>query len=105
MAVHLVGLAAIVVFYVLILLVGLWAARKQKSTDANPDSEDVMLAGRNIGLIVGVFTMTGRQTWVCYKCLMIYTVEPRFTVTSVIPPLHHYGQPGTVPNHFYNNEV
>ncbi|KAI0222413.1 High-affinity choline transporter 1 [Lamellibrachia satsuma] len=62
MAVHLVGLAAIVVFYVLILLVGLWAARKQKSTDANPDSEDVMLAGRNIGLIVGVFTMTA--TWV-----------------------------------------
>ncbi|XP_074648202.1 high-affinity choline transporter 1-like [Tubulanus polymorphus] len=56
------GLIAIIVFYVLILLVGLWASRKSKSTEANPDSEDVMLAGRNIGVIVGIFTMTA--TWV-----------------------------------------
>lgn len=53
------GLIAIIVFYLLILLVGLWAARKSKQTGAGADSEDVMLAGRNIGLIVGVFTMTG----------------------------------------------
>ncbi len=51
------GVVAIVVFYVLILLVGLWAGRKLKS---NADSEEVMLAGRNIGVIVGVFTMTGQ---------------------------------------------
>ena len=76
MAVHLVGLAAIVVFYVLILLVGLWAARKQKSTGENPDSEDVMLAGRNIGLIVGVFTMTGGKTG--------FTMHP-FTLSSFFP--------------------
>ncbi|KAK2160482.1 hypothetical protein LSH36_132g01017 [Paralvinella palmiformis] len=58
MSVHWVGLAAIVIFYLLILGVGLWAARKAKHTGTSPESEDVMLAGRNIGLIVGIFTMT-----------------------------------------------
>ena len=57
MAIHFLGVVSIVVFYLLILLVGIWAARKSKGTSA--DSEDVMLAGRNIGLLVGVFTMTG----------------------------------------------
>ena len=63
MAVHVVGLIAIIFFYVIILLVGIWAARKSKSSGASPDSEDVMLAGRNIGMIVGVFTMTGKLGW------------------------------------------
>ena len=61
MSVNVVGLIAIIVFYILILAVGLWAARKSKTTGQNPDSEDVMLAGRNIGLMVGVFTMTGEN--------------------------------------------
>ena len=56
MGLHIGGLIAIVVFYLLILLVGCWAARKAKP---EADSEDVMLAGRNIGMMVGVFTMTG----------------------------------------------
>ncbi|XP_013396451.1 high-affinity choline transporter 1 [Lingula anatina] len=56
------GLISIIVFYVLILAVGIWAGRKTKSTEANADSEEVMLAGRNIGLVVGIFTMTA--TWV-----------------------------------------
>ncbi|CAF1029434.1 unnamed protein product [Rotaria sordida] len=62
MVVHLGGLAAVIVFYVLILLVGIWAGRKQKSTEKSPDTEEIMLAGRNIGLLVGIFTMTA--TWV-----------------------------------------
>lgn len=49
------GLVAIIVFYLLILLVGMWAARKSTGTD----TDDVMLAGRNIGVFVGIFTMTG----------------------------------------------
>lgn len=57
--VHVVGVAAIVFFYVLILVVGCWASRKSKQTGADVDSEDVMLAGRNIGVVVGMFTMTG----------------------------------------------
>ncbi|CAF1332758.1 unnamed protein product [Rotaria magnacalcarata] len=62
MVVHLGGLASVVVFYVLILLVGIWAGRKQKSSEKSPDTEEIMLAGRNIGLLVGIFTMTA--TWV-----------------------------------------
>lgn len=62
MVVHLGGLVAIIIFYVLILLVGIWAGRKQKSTEKSPDTEEIMLAGRNIGLLVGIFTMTA--TWV-----------------------------------------
>ena len=57
MAVHWGGVVAIVIFYLLILAVGLWAARKGKGSS---DTEDVMIAGRNIGLAVGIFTMTGK---------------------------------------------
>jgi high affinity choline transporter 7 len=54
------GLVSMIVFYLLILSVGIWAGRKQKSTEKNPDTEELMLAGRSIGLIVGIFTMTGK---------------------------------------------
>ncbi|CAH8619392.1 unnamed protein product [Schistosoma rodhaini] len=57
------GLIAIIVFYLLILFVGLWAARKGKTNNSTgTDTEEVMLAGRSIGLLVGIFTMTA--TWV-----------------------------------------
>ncbi|XP_061181009.1 high-affinity choline transporter 1-like isoform X1 [Saccostrea echinata] len=59
MGVHVVGVVAVIIFYILILGVGLWAARKSRG---ETDSENVMLAGRNIGVLVGVFTMTA--TWV-----------------------------------------
>ncbi|KAH3861209.1 high-affinity choline transporter 1-like [Dreissena polymorpha] len=63
MAIHIPGLIAIIIFYLLILAVGIWAGRKTKNqTGKNANSENVMLAGRNIGLLVGVFTMTA--TWV-----------------------------------------
>lgn len=58
------GIVAIIFFYLLILVVGIWAGRKAK--DVNPMSidgeqtEEVMLAGRNIGTLVGIFTMTGK---------------------------------------------
>ena len=54
MAVNVPGLIAVNVFYLIILAVGLWAARKRKT-----NNEDYMLAGRSIGMAVGVFTMTG----------------------------------------------
>lgn len=58
MALNVVGLVAIVIFYLVILFVGIWAAKKKGSGQA--DTEEVMLAGRNIGLFVGIFTMTGK---------------------------------------------
>lgn len=57
-----VGLVAIIFFYILILMVGLWAGRKSKSDSdclEGEKTDEVMLAGRNIGVVVGIFTMTG----------------------------------------------
>ena len=54
--INIVGLVAIIVFYLLILFVGLWAARRLKEGE-----EEAMLAGRSIGIFVGTFTMTGTR--------------------------------------------
>ncbi|XP_047134601.1 high-affinity choline transporter 1 [Hydra vulgaris] len=55
------GLISILIFYALIFFIGLWAARKKKTGKGSKDDE-LLLAGRNIGYIVGAFTMTA--TWV-----------------------------------------
>ncbi|XP_073702386.1 high-affinity choline transporter 1 [Garra rufa] len=65
MAIHVEGLLAIVIFYVLILIVGIWAAWKNKNSgisEGTDRSETIMVGGRDIGLFVGGFTMTA--TWV-----------------------------------------
>ncbi|TNN03167.1 high-affinity choline transporter 1-like [Takifugu flavidus] len=65
MTIHVEGLVAIVIFYVLILFVGIWAAWKNKNSgigDGGERSESIMVGGRDIGLFVGGFTMTA--TWV-----------------------------------------
>uniref|UniRef100_A0A8D0RG79 Solute carrier family 5 member 7 n=1 Tax=Sus scrofa TaxID=9823 RepID=A0A8D0RG79_PIG len=63
MAFQVEGLIAIVVFYLLILLVGIWAAwRTKNSGSAEERSEAIIVGGRDIGLLVGGFTMTA--TWV-----------------------------------------
>ncbi|XP_051882331.1 high-affinity choline transporter 1 [Pristis pectinata] len=65
MTVHVDGIVAIVLFYLLILFVGLWAAWKSKNSPsggAMDQSEAIMIGGRDIGLLVGGFTMTA--TWV-----------------------------------------
>lgn len=54
------GLGAIIVFYLAVLAVGLWAGFKNRKKTT--DSEQVMVAGRDIGLGVGVLTMGA--TWV-----------------------------------------
>ncbi len=59
-----VGIIGIVVFYLLILVLGIWAGRKKSPPAENGVEEDksneIMLAGRNIGMFVGAFTMTGK---------------------------------------------
>uniref|UniRef100_A0A336JYC9 CSON002383 protein n=1 Tax=Culicoides sonorensis TaxID=179676 RepID=A0A336JYC9_CULSO len=54
------GVVGIILFYVIIVLIGIWASRKRKGGDNG--EEEIMLAGRSIGLFVGIFTMTA--TWV-----------------------------------------
>lgn len=57
MVINIGGVVAIVIFYLMILFVGIWAAKKKP--DGDDDADDVMLAGRSIGIFVGIFTMTG----------------------------------------------
>eukprot|EP00094_Tigriopus_californicus_P002563 TCALIF_02476-PA protein Name:"Similar to SLC5A7 High affinity choline transporter 1 (Homo sapiens)" AED:0.13 eAED:0.13 QI:0/0.8/0.72/0.90/0.7/0.81/11/202/566 len=63
---NVVGLISIIVFYIAVLLVGIWAGWRQRKIVKNEgrtqDQEEVMLAGRNIGLFVGILTMGA--TWV-----------------------------------------
>uniref|UniRef100_A0A0N5B262 High-affinity choline transporter 1-like n=1 Tax=Strongyloides papillosus TaxID=174720 RepID=A0A0N5B262_STREA len=56
------GIVAIIFFYLLILIVGIWAGKKSDNQKEGEQTEEVMLAGRNIGTLVGIFTMTA--TWV-----------------------------------------
>jgi high affinity choline transporter 7 len=65
MAVYVWGLAGIAVFYIAMLGVGIWAGTKQK----NQSEEEVMLAGRNIGTVVGVLTLIG--LWLCLSSLFL----------------------------------
>ena len=64
------GIVSIAVFYLAVLVVGLWAGwrqrRKRDEDQSGADQEEVMLAGRNIGLFVGVLTMGA--TWVGGQC-------------------------------------
>ncbi|XP_023932837.1 high-affinity choline transporter 1-like [Lingula anatina] len=62
MAVHVWGLVVIIIFYVLIFILGIWAARRNKKRGKETTSEDILLAGRNIGPYLGICTLTA--TWV-----------------------------------------
>ena len=55
------GLISVIIFYILIFVAGIYASWKSKrdSQGRKQTSEDLMLAGRSLGLVVGFFTMTG----------------------------------------------
>lgn len=51
-----------VIFYLLVLGIGIWASLKSKKMEKNAHGAQIevsFLANRRVGLIVGVFTMTG----------------------------------------------
>ncbi|XP_038674944.1 high-affinity choline transporter 1-like isoform X1 [Scyliorhinus canicula] len=65
MSVDIGGLVAIILFYLAILLVGIWAAWKNKNKPHHGEllrNEVIMIGRRDIGLLLGIFTMTA--TWV-----------------------------------------
>lgn len=84
------GLVSIIVFYLIVLVIGLWAGWRQRKIAKqqgrnNTDQEEVMLAGRDIGILVGIMTMGA--TWVgggfingsaqeTYKAGLIWTQAP-----------------------------
>ena len=56
------GLISIIVFYLIVLAIGVWAGWRQRRFQREENQETVMLAGRNIGLFVGILTMGGNLT-------------------------------------------
>ncbi|XP_029378306.1 high-affinity choline transporter 1-like [Echeneis naucrates] len=82
MAVDIPGLVAVVFFYIVILVIGIWAARKSKKVEkkcVGSKSEVTIVGGRNINTIIGVFTMTA--TWVGGGYIM-GTAEAVYTPTQ-----------------------
>ncbi len=65
MSVNAAGIAAVAVFYLVILVVGMLAAWKQRKAGrgTNNPEENIMLAKRDLGLFVGVLTMTGKESF------------------------------------------
>ena len=51
------GLAAIIVFYLVILAIGIFASWKSGAWKKGDDTEELMVAGRNIGLVVGFVSL------------------------------------------------
>ncbi|KAJ8272911.1 hypothetical protein GJAV_G00094890 [Gymnothorax javanicus] len=65
MAANIPGLIATAVFYLIILATGIWASRKAKQAEKRSiatGTEVALVAGRNMNIIVGIFTITA--TWV-----------------------------------------
>lgn len=65
MALNIPGVVAVLLFYILILGTGVWAAQKSRKQErkSNGDRTEVVLLGdRSINVVVGIFTMTA--TWV-----------------------------------------
>lgn len=55
MAIFIAGVVGIVIFYLIILGLGIWAAKQKKEGE-----EETILAGRSIGAALGSFTLTGK---------------------------------------------
>ena len=55
MVVNIPGIVGIVVFYIIILIVGILAGRKNKKGD----SDDLLVAGRSLGMFVATLTNAG----------------------------------------------
>lgn len=65
MALNVPGLIVMAGFYILILGTGIWASmrsRKEEKKCAGDGMEITLLAGRKITLLVGIFTLTGKDT-------------------------------------------
>jgi len=73
MAVNIPGVISLVVFYLIILGIGLWAAwrKKQKRNVGEHESERAMVGDRDIGLIVGSFTTTGLALCLLFSCKVL----------------------------------
>lgn len=71
MTLNIPGVVTVVLFYILILGTGVWAARKSRRAEGKSHGDRtavVLLGDRNISLVVGIFTMTGMLVCAAQKC-------------------------------------
>lgn len=60
MVVNVSGLVSIIVFYLIILAVGIWAGwRNCRNAKRHAGTGNVISAGQNMNVFVGIMTMTG----------------------------------------------
>lgn len=63
MALNVPGLVVMAIFYLVILGTGIWASMRSKKEEkkcGGDGMEITLLAGRNINMLVGIFTLTGK---------------------------------------------
>ena len=58
------GLVSLAIFYLIVLAIGVWAGWRQRrimkaAGRTELTQEDVMIAGRSMGYVVGILTMAG----------------------------------------------
>lgn len=64
MAVNIPGVIAMVIFYLLVLGIGVWASfksRRMQRKSAATEMNMALLGNRSINTLVGIFTMTGKE--------------------------------------------
>lgn len=64
MALNVPGLVATLIFYALVLAIGVWASVKSRRDEARTQARHAdmaLLGNREISLVVGVFTTTGES--------------------------------------------
>lgn len=64
MAVNIPGVVMMVVFYLMVLGIGVWAmfkSRKKQKKSGATGMEMVLLGNRSVNVVVGAFTMTGKK--------------------------------------------
>lgn len=72
MALNVPGLIVMAVFYLVILGTGIWASmrsRKEEKKCTGDGMEITLLAGRKINLLVGIFTLTGKD--ILQACIVL----------------------------------
>ena len=89
MALNIPGVVAVLFFYIIILATGMWAARKARVAERNSKGdrlEVVLLGGRNIGLLVGIFTMTGKLISGTQKLILAKLTAGKTIINCYILP-------------------
>lgn len=59
MTLYVTGIAGVVVFHALVLGVGIWAAASRRKKNPQQGEIDMILANRELGLCLGIFTLIG----------------------------------------------